>query len=278
MEAEATSSEPEFGRRGPPKKRPPHPMDIDFRRGVQWSALLHVGLIVFVLIKSLVFPSKPEPFIPTLRVDLVALPDMLKKDKPQSGQAPVSDKLAEALKKAEEEVRKLKPVEKTVKKAEEPTAKDEMVLKPKEGGTDKGRKKKMQSALDRIKSLAKIQSDNEAPAAPLIKGNKISKGTSTSEDARESDEPNYLDSVRDRLRDNWALPVWLARQNLSAQVRIFIDSRGMIRTYQFVKASGNLQFDEAIRTTLTDSQPLPAPPEKLAGTLLSDGVVLGFPL
>ncbi len=262
----------------PPRKRPPLPTDEDFGKGIRWSIFLHSAIVTLVLVKNLVFPTTPEPFIPTLRVDLVALPDQLKNERPQTGVAPVSDKLAEALKAAEEEVRKMKPTLKAAKKAPEPAPKEEMVLNPKEGGSAKARKKKLLSALDRIKSLDRIQTDSEGAAAPLVKGNKISKGTSTSSDARESDEPNYIDAVRDRLRDNWALPIWLTRQNLSAQVRIFIDSRGLIRSYRFVKASGNIQFDDAIRTTLTESQPLPTPPEKVAPTLLSDGVVLGFPL
>ncbi len=257
--------------RGPPRKGPPDPTDHDLKSGIQWSIIVHSAILTFVILKSLVFPSTPEVYIPTLRVDLVALPDQLKKDKTNLAKAPMSDRMAEALQKAENAARKIKPIER-------PTTPDEMILNPKEGGTAKNRKKKLKNALDRIKSLAKIQSEEEGPAAPQVKGNRLSKGSSLSADAKESNEPNYLDSVRDRLKDNWALPIWLSRQNLSAQVQIFIDSKGLIRSYRFSKSSGNAQFDDAIRTTLKDSQPLPPPPKSVAGGLLSQGVVLGFPL
>ena len=37
-------------------------------------------------------------------------------------------------------------------------------------------------------------------------------------------------------------------------------------------------IDEAVKKTLTQSQPFPRPPEDLISSLLSNGILLGFPL
>src|SRR6185312_11718076 len=108
-------------------------------------------------------------------------------------------------------------------------------------------------------------------------GNKISKGTSVSGEAKESDQANYYDSVLQRLRDNWALPIWLTRQNFSAQVQIFIDARGRLHGYRFVRVSGNAKFDDAVKRSLEESDPFPAPPRELSGNVLVNGITFGFP-
>ncbi len=157
------------------------------------SAVFHGAILFFLLVKGLVFPDVSAPIPPTLRVDIVALPDILKKDKSQLIKVPTDS----------EEARP-KPTEdkKPVEKAE----KDEMVLKPKVIKKDDNIAKRNQRSLERIKALAKIQDDEEPPKkqAP-IKGNMISKGSSLSGDAREAGEPTYLDTIRDRLQEYWEL-------------------------------------------------------------------------
>jgi colicin import membrane protein len=256
--------------------------DRDFNLGLRWSLSLHLALAVFVLVKSLIFPGEVKTYTPTLRVDIVGLPDLLKKDLANIRPSTSSEKIAESLKEAAADAKKIKPksLPPEVAEAAKP---DEMVLKPKtsEKAVDKDIKKRNQSALSRIKALAKLGIDSPSPSkgSPvLIKGNAISKGTSLSADARESSEENYYDRLRDRLQENWALPVWLARQNLSARVQIYVDSRGRLRGFKMIKGSGNAQFDEAVKQTLNVSQPFPPPPDALASSVLSSGVLVGFPL
>ncbi len=240
--------------------------------GLRWSLIIHGALLMTAFMKTVVFPGKPVTLLPTLRVDIVALPDVLKKDLklPSSilNPAPPSPP----------------PQKKSTSAPEEKAAPDEMVLKPsKVKEASKQREKKLKSALNRIKALEKIASENEPPkekAAPLIKGNKISKGTSLSADALEAATASYYDTVRDRMQEKWELPIWLSRQqNLSAKVMIFIDSRGKIRSFHFVKNSGNAQFDDEVKRTLQQSQPYPPPPPgEIASKLLTDGILVGFPL
>ena len=254
--------------------RPPRIHQDEFTRALKWSLIAHGAMLFVIVVKGLVFPSKAISYIPSLRVDVVDLPDVLKKDKSKLMKIPDLADLSKDLKEAESQAKDIQP-KKAPKVDAEMADPDEMVLNPKAKGTD--RKKKMKSALDRIKSLSKISDDPQEAKAITIKGNKLSKGTALGE-GKESDDVNYYDVLRERLQENWALPVWLARQNLAAQVQVFIDEKGKLRGFKFVKASGNEQFDEAIKRTLQDSQPFPLPPEAIRGSLATSGITVGFPL
>jgi len=255
-------------------------------KGLKWSLIGHAGIAVVILIKSLVFPGKPIAYIPALRVDIVGLPDILKKDLskvPNTPQANNAKEISEILKKAEQDAKKIKPAP-LPPKPKEIARPDEMVLKPKQAKEtkekeSKKRQEKLLSSLQRMKSLAKISEESEAPKAPsVIKGNAISHGTSLSGDARESAEASYYDLIRDRLQENWELPPWLARQSLSAQIQLYIDKKGRLANFKFMRTSGNKQFDDAVKRTLQESQPYPPPPRELAAATESNGILIGFPL
>lgn len=233
---------------------------MNFKRALQWSVGVHAAVLIFAALKALVFPGSPMLLPPTLRVDVVGLPDALKKDLTDS--APPPDKT----------VAKSKPAS---PEAEEKPDKDEMALK-KEAPS----KKKLSRAIDRLRALEKIRDlSQEAKPSAVIKGNRISKGTSLSGDARERDSATYYDLVRDRLHTHWSLPVWVARQELSAQVQLFIDPAGKLQNFRFTRPSGNPQFDDAVRQALQNASPFPPPPEgAVRNTLSSAGILVGFPL
>lgn len=269
--------------------------DRDLSRGFRLSVAVHIGLALLILIKAVVLPGNPVPMVPTLRVDVVGLPDLLKQDLKKAPDARAnSDAIKEALKQAEESAKKITPP-KPLPKVAEPVEKaepNEMVLKPKQIQTakrekektkEKHREKKLFSALNRIRALEKIRDDvkSHKPAtanSTLIKGNKLSKGSSLSGDAIESDIANYFDSVRERLQDNWEIPIWFKNQGFTAKVQIFIDRSGRLRNFRFVKPSGNAQFDDAVKRTISESQPFAIPPDDVLSTVLVDGILVGFPL
>jgi colicin import membrane protein len=250
--------------------------------------------VAVVIIKSLVFPNTPKQYIPSLRVDVVGLPDLLKNEKKMIPQGKSLDDIQKMLEKAESDANKLKniPPPKVKEPPVEKAEKDELVLNPKKTPpekteptkkvpklVDEAQEKRLKAAMDRIKALSKLHPEadtdsNKDEAAPPIKGNKISKGNSLDGDAKESDSANYYDTVRAKLQENWALPPWLSRQSLSAQIEIQIDAHGRVREFRFSKPSGNAQFDAAVKKTLEESQPFPAPPEDL----LMNGILIGFPL
>jgi TonB family protein len=230
--------------------------------GLRISMALHVGAIVFILLKSLFFPSSPTPYIPVLKVDLIGLPDQIKPE-------PVVPPAAQ---------------EKSAPVAEKPAVvaqKDEISLKknPKPHPTPVVKKtdEKISNALARIKALERIKSDVSRQST-THKGNQLSAGSSSTGETRESLAATYYDSVMEMVRSRWALPVWLARQNLQAQVQVHLDSQGRVQNLRWIKNSGNTQFDEAVKKTIMDSEPFAIPPPELKGSLLSQGILLGFPL
>ena len=245
----------------------------DGSKGFALSLAFHLAFASFILIKTLIFPSAQIMILPSLRVDLVGLPDILKKDLANVSPAPPVEKPA-AAKPAPPPA----PPAFTPEKAKEIAKPDEMVLKPK---NEAHREKNLKSSLDRIKALEQID-EEETPSktagSPVIKGNKISKGSSLTGDARETDQASYFDSIRSRLQNNWELPLWISRQNYSARVQLFIDRRGRVTTIRFIKPSGNAQFDDAVRKAITQSDPFAPPPAEIAGKIVSDGIQVGFPL
>jgi TolA protein len=257
--------------------RPTMKTDEDLSLGLKWSFIGHGAILLLILVQTFVFPGKVSTYIPTLKVDLVGLPDILKKDLALPNQKQLNQEIQKVLKKAEQHTREVKPT-KTVK---ELVQKDEMTLNHK-ATTEKTVEKKNKRALDRHKALSKIQEFSESETTPqkkvLIKGNKISPGASLSGEAREALEASYLDLLRDRLQENWTLPPWVARQNHAAQVQIYLDAQGHLHHLKFIKASGSAQFDEAVKRAVDASQPFPLPPKDLARSLLVDGILVGFPL
>lgn len=255
--------------------------DLSF--GVKLSMTLHLAVGVMILVKSLIFPGEPEVYVPSLRVDVVGLPDILKKDLaklPPLPPMPTEAKEAPAEPPAE----KTKPAKPAP--AEEVAERDEMVLnakrvadeKKKQEKTEKDRKQRMSSALARIKALNKISAEDSPQEAQVIKGNQVSAGTSLTGEAREKADSDYRDLLLDRVQRNWDLPVWLARQKYEARVVIYLDGAGRLINFRFVKASGNAQFDDEVKRALTKSAPFPPPPAAIRDSLQANGVMLGFPL
>ncbi len=249
-------------------------------RALTWSLGGHGAIALFIILKSLVFPGNPILITPSLRVDLVGLPDLLKKDLPSVSKTLPKSDLQEKLEEAASAAKKIKPA-----RMEEVAKPEEMVLDPKKVDEKKRAKekaKKIDNALAKIRALDRLNDKNdETPEdddAIIIKGNQLSKGTSLSGNARENVQAGYYDLVREALVEFWSLPPWLGRQKLAAQIQIRIDPAGHVLSSKFVKNSGNPQFDEAILSTIRDAQPLPKPPKDLISSLSDDGVVVGFPL
>lgn len=267
----------------------------DQRRALLWSTGLHFLVLSLSILAVWVFPSKPRMFLPTLRVDLVGLPDVLKKDLKQIQPPPASPaeierarqrQLESRLKKVKEDAQSIQPdqLPASPSKSVEPAQPDEMTLKPKRQGeapSKKERAEKLKGALARIRALERMRDATaEKPHATgnVVKGNIVSPGKSLSSDAKESLQSTYYDEIRDRLQSNWSLPVWLARQNLSAQISLQLDLRGRLSSLRFLKSSGNPSFDEAVTQAVRASQPFPLPPEEIRSQILVNGIMIGFPL
>ncbi len=234
-------------------------------KAIKVSIAIHVAVFVLLILKDLVMPSAivTKEYLPSLKVDLVALPD--KK---------VSEVVTPTQPALPEEAKPTSKPEPVAPKADD----DDFALKKKTLPKTKEQKKKeehqdkMNSALARIKALEKIK------AGETIKGNKVMKGSSAKGVTTESAETIYMDVVRDKISSEWELPQWLQDKNFSAKVLVKIDRRGMISIVRFLKNSGNAQFDAAVKRTLQIASPLPVPPIAVLPSVSQDGIVLGFPL
>jgi outer membrane biosynthesis protein TonB len=221
------------------------------------SLIGHAIVIAIATLSSMIHQQPRERIIPTLRVDLVALPDH-KKDEAQALPAP----------------EKIEPEKKTAASVTpEPTVVTPKV-KVQEADVSLSKKRKkieksMKGAIERLRALEKLRA---------LKGNIISKGTTTSGEAKEREEATYFDGVLQKLRDNWELPSWLQTQGLSAQVIVYLNSKGNILRIQFKRPSGNEVYDQEVRRAIQRSAPFDVPPEAVTESLSEDGVLLGFPL
>lgn len=239
--------------------RPQSPSNEFLWKNVRTSAIAHAILLVLSIIACLTFNKEPIRFIPSIRVDLVALPDIKKSD--------LNKYTPSDMKELDE---KLKKVEKSAKKTLE-------TLKEKEEVKDfSPKKKRLKDAIDRIKALTEIENEVKNSASKpkqVAKGNILSKGNALT-GPQNGDVNSYIGTMQTKLRENWNLPVWLSKQDLSAKVVVFLDRSGYVSNTVFAKSSGNQQFDDYVLKTIRMAQPFGPPPEDL----LDGGLTLGFPL
>jgi TonB family protein len=242
--------------------------DRILKRFIMVSGAVHVGLILFLILKSIVAPSTPKEYIPSLRVDLVALPDRKTSD-PVVPAPTVAEPAPDSKPITKDDPKlDLKPDEdngdiSVAKKKKQKASKKELAAR-----------EKLKNAIARIKAIERIKMMTGEP----IKGNQISKGSALTGEAKLALETSYIDLVRERIITYWELPKWLKDQELSANVQVFIDRKGQMTRFVFVKSSGNEQFDNEVKRTLQASSPFPVPPAELASELANDGIIYRFPM
>ncbi len=240
------------------------------------SLALHFIFFSVAFLSQMIFPGKAELFLPTVQIDMVALPDQVKNPdndidftkpvkenaKPEPSKPEPKDD--DSMKFAEEKPKPKKDTEKkalsAIEKLREEIAKER---KRKEEAMAQKRKDELKSFEDRYR-------------AP-IRGNQVNQGTSSS-GVLAATMNAYAGHVADRVRAHWGLPPYLSNQNLRAEVRIFIDGNGNLSRYQFVTSSGNQVFDDYVKTSITQAAPFAPPPAEMARGLRSGGIDLQFPL
>lgn len=266
----------------PPRFTPPHrnshgERPESFNRALRFSVGGHALLLLAVIISSLVFRGKPRTYLPSVRVDLIGLPDLKKADlmNAQSADMEKLKKTLEQMEKQEKDQAKKKP--KPVVEAEPPKQDDTMALKKKEKQKQKAaedeRKKKLDSAIARMKAIQAMEDSVKAAQAPA-KGNKLSKGSQLFGEQKEGDTDLYVDALVTKVRAHWRLPLWLAKQRHGAKVLVFLNRIGRVDRLIFTQTSGNEQFDQYVRAAIEQAAPFDAPPSDIQ----SDGILLGFPL
>ncbi|KYG69107.1 energy transducer TonB [Bdellovibrio bacteriovorus] len=266
--------------------------DDQLSRGIGISIALHAAIISVFTLKAVFFTPEPIDFSQAVRVDMVGLPD---KVEPKTLPAPAKEEAKAALpeKNQAEEKTVEKPPEKVVEKKTPPKPEPAKPVAKKEDGVNLEKvKSQQQSALEKLKAMAaldKIKNDvaeekRKAAAgagksdsgAQKIKGNVLSPGTSLT-GLTKLQHDTYASDLDKHIKNNWALPEWLAKRDFKAQAVVFIDSRGNILGRKIVKSSGNPSYDEEVLQTIDKSAPFPAPPEKFLAIVSVDGILIGFP-
>jgi outer membrane biosynthesis protein TonB len=258
------------------------------RRYVKISLGLHAGLLVLMVAGKWIPLGKREMFLPSVQIDMVALPDLVKsQDRP-----PVDTSLP--VKEAPPPPPPPAPPEEERMAAPKPPppAPD----KQKELAQRKAAEREAQRALERVRTqLRRDQQETqkrtqqalnerqrdlkrfEETYRAALRGNQLNEGTSASGEMQAAMNA-YFGHIREKLQSNWALPVFLQSQGLRAVVRVYIDGRGNIIRYQFTQTSGNDLFDEYVKGAVQRSTPFSPPPEEMSRGLRNAGLEVQFPL
>ncbi len=253
-----------------------------FKQSVGYSIIFHFLVFFIFAVKTVFFSGEPISYESAIKVDLVAMPDKIDLAQPIAELEPA-------------------PVEKSPAPTPPPAEKappqppQSTKLNPKELKKDIDRdaisldvaKKKQVAAMEKLKQLSALEAiekdiENDANKKKAqekpkpIKGNVLSSGSELSGVSRLQHD-NYISIVEHHIHQNWALPEWLAKKNLKAQIRVRFDENGNILSKDIYKTSGNPSFDDVVMKTIEKSAPVPAPPQKFVKILSVEGILLGFP-
>lgn len=264
-----------------------------FTRGIGVSFALHALLLSFFTLKAVFFTPEQIDFTQAVRVDMVGLPDKVDpKTLPAPSEAKENPKPVPTPK-AEPVVEK--PAEKAPPKKVEAVKPELPKHQPKkdDGINLEKNKANQQSAIEKLKAMAALEKIKDEVAeekkktpppgtgkddsgAAKVKGNMVSPGTSLTGLTKLQHETYGADLDR-HIKQHWALPEWLAKRDLKAQARVYIDTRGNILGRKIVKSSGNPSYDEEVLATIDRAAPFPAPPDKFQAVVSVDGILIGFP-
>lgn len=232
------------------------------KRASFWSFFLHGSLLLFVFLYTWIsgwelFERHQEKIEPALRVDIVSLPDIQKKDLKDltpslpNPEPPPPEKMEE-------------------KKAPE---RSEIAIKPQVRETINRMR-----AVEMIKEkLAKVDDKKkDAPPSQPIKGNKVAVGNSLNAPAR-IDASSWNAHVLSLANSLWELPPHLKSQKrLYAVAILYVGANGMVLNAIIEKSSQNIEYDGQVKNVITQLTQLPPPPEDIAAIVRTRGVVLRF--
>jgi colicin import membrane protein len=228
----------------------------------------HLALVLVIFFQAVMIPHDPLELRTAIRVDVVGLPDKIQELTPKEEAKPEPAAPAP----------KLPPKETMV----EPKPKAPQMPNTKEKKTDFSKSQKQ--ALNKLKSLEALEkiksqvSEGTGKAKPtqVIKGQAINEGNSLT-GLEKIDFDRYLQDVKDRILNQWSIPEWMADAKLKAQVLVLIDERGYVTRKIFRKSSGNIVFDDTVKSAIDAASPLPAPPKRLQSQLATSGIIFNFP-
>lgn len=237
--------------------------DVLFKRAVVISVFFHLALYIC----SIYLPSIPFlkgkrgelKYTPTVRVDLVALPD----------------KPYREMKEMDEVIQKTGDAIQEIKKQ-----RAELTLQEKKGaklGKGIPLKKETTSAIERLRALQNLEKRLRLVKKDAErKGNRVTPGASLPSSGKENVLDEYRSVVVEKIKLRWSLPSYLRKQEaLSGEMIIFLNPDGGVIRKEIV-SSGVQEFDGYMNQALEEALPFPAVPEALRRELRYDGVSITF--
>ena len=251
---------------------PPH-REPSYWKITLFSLIAHIFVLLFTFgLPELIRPA-PRILYPTIRVDLVGLPEKrpfeLTPPAPEVPKEEVAKPKTEPLKEKKKE--EPKPVVKP-----KPLSPEEKKLKSIVEETKKTPKKKEDEELEKaVSEVAKMKKEEEAVEKELYKGNIKAEGTAVTGPTGEGAHP-YLTYVEQAILQAWKPPLKRAEREIKTTIAIYINGRGEIFKAIIETPSGNEEFDRSAEEAVKKASPLKSPPEGLATSLEDDGIKINF--
>jgi colicin import membrane protein len=253
-----------------------HFLDDQFKSNLMLAIGIHLAfIIIFFLFSRQILnvisktdTSDLELIKASVKVDVVAMPKFTIQELKKLDDVPKVEE--EASKKEVEPVAVQNEVAPVINK-------DDLVQEK----LEKVKKKKLSSLLSSYskKEISKNKKDGENGI--VLAGNKLSKGTALvgeSSDAASSEFAGYVGELPDQIRKFWKIPGYLREQNLKCRIRLFLGLRGQVIKSEVFESSGVQEYDERAMAAISQAGPFSAPSSDVAKRLLSQGIILGFPL
>jgi TonB family protein len=242
-----------------------------FRRAVGWSAAVHAGLVLMMLVSP--FPRSRSTVLPgVVNVSLVAAVPTAPARAPARRPPPPPKPKPEA-----------KPVEPQPPPPPKPEVKADKKLLPKdpvkqpkpEPVKPKPAPEKpldYQSALDNLRDELGEEAPEEAADPELLAS--VRPGPLAGQPGQGPGDPvdpavaEWIRRVKIHVKRNWVQPPGMRRQAIEAEVAVTLDATGNVLESELRRRSGNPGYDEGVIRALEKSSPLPPPPESGEWVLL----------
>ena len=215
----------------------------------------------------------------SVRVDVVAMPELTVQELKSLKESPSEAKVKEASEKPQ--VEKTKQVESSSEIEYQKEALDK--VKKKKNFQDLLKKMSQEDVREKISKTVETSDsgvESESLNKLIVSGNKLSDGTTLvgeSQKGLQSDLARYAASMVERVRLHWKLPSYLKEQNLRCRIQIFLRKNGDLSHAKVIESSGNTEYDNRALRAIRSARFSPVD-EKIASSVSSGEIVLGFPL
>ena len=192
----------------------------------------------------------------TINVDVVGMPNVLKKDIALLNQYKEAEKAPPVIR---HDDMKLPNSKKTA--AEKKNALTQL-------------KENMQTESTYLKKIKIIKGIKQSIGIGTSTKNPAITGTGNDSDNMPSNP--YFNTMKDMIKSYWKVPGWVNLDGLNTLILVKINASGDVYNIEITKQSGNPTFDNLAYNAVKNASPFPTPPVSLKDKL-QDGIILSFP-